>query len=184
MDWQALAALAQVAAAVAVIPSLIYLALQVKTGAKVFRTDYRDAAFRSLMEWNYHLVADPDLAWMFHRGCRDFDSLTEKERSRMLHLFYSFFKVMENQHLHFLEGVLEPEVWNRSRATLAQYAVLPGARYYISMRQQSFHPRFRDLLNEMRDSELMASDVVAAGSGPAPSPKGPRRRTAVARRGA
>jgi hypothetical protein len=184
MDWQALAALAQVAAVVAVIPSLIYLAVQVRTGAKVFRTDYRDAAFRSLMDWNYHLVADPDLAWMFHRGCRDFESLNEKERSRMLHLFYSFFKVMENQHLHFLEGVLDAEVWNRSRATLAQYAVLPGARYYIGMRQQSFHPRFRDLLNEMRDSELKASDVVAAGSGPAPSPKSPRRRTAVARGGA
>jgi hypothetical protein len=177
MNWQATTAVAETVAALAVVVSLIYLALQVRSGAKVFRTDYRDAAFRSLMEWNYHLVADPDLAWMFHRGCRDFNSLSEKERSRMLHLFYSFFKVMENQHLHFLEGVLEPEVWNRSRATLAQYAVLPGARYYIGMRQQAFHPRFRDLVNEISESELKASDVVAAGSAaPPPANRGRRRR--------
>jgi len=79
----------------------------------------------------------------------------------MLHIFYSFFKVMENQYLHFLNGVLEAEVWERTRATLAQFAVLPGARFYISMRRDAFAPRFCELLDQLHESQLKASDVVA-----------------------
>lgn len=151
MDWEAIAAIAEAAAALAVIASLLYLAAQVKSGAKAFRTSQRDAALRTLMEWNYHIAADPDLASIFQRGCKDFDSLDERERARAVHVFYSFFKGLENQYLHYLNGVLEEEVWTRSLPVLAGYANQPGATHYFKMRKDVFDPRFRELVERMHD---------------------------------
>ncbi len=95
MDWNTVSAVAEVTGSIGVILSLIYLAKEVKTGAKNLRTSMRDSTFHSLMEWNYHIMSDPDLAWVFQQGCENIDSLGEKERARYVHIMYSFFKMFE-----------------------------------------------------------------------------------------
>lgn len=47
--------ISQLIATLAVVLSLIYLAIQVRQGTKNLKTATRDSSFRSLMEWNYHV---------------------------------------------------------------------------------------------------------------------------------
>ena len=60
--------ISQIIGTLAVVLSLIYLAIQVRQGTKNLRTTTRDSSFRSLMEWNYYIMSDPDLAWIFQQG--------------------------------------------------------------------------------------------------------------------
>ncbi len=53
----------------------------------------RDSAFHSLKEWNYSIMSDPDLAWIFQEGCRNLESFGDKEVARFAHVMYSFFKL-------------------------------------------------------------------------------------------
>ena len=101
MNWDAIAAVSELEAAIAVVITLIYIALQVRSGASVFKTNLRDSSFRSLMEINYAITADESGAWVFQQGASDWDLLEDREQARALQMMYSFFKMFENMYLHY-----------------------------------------------------------------------------------
>lgn len=148
MSWEAVASLAELIGAVAVVVSLIYLARQVQAGTRELRTTIRDSTFQQLSEWNYHIMSDPDLAWIFQSGCRDFHSVDERSRARLVHVMYSFFKMFENIYLHSLDRSVEENVWTYNAPMLLAYARQPGAQYYLSHREQIFDPRFWTYLKQ------------------------------------
>ena len=161
MEWAAIAALAEAIGATAVVASLIYLALQIRSGAKAFRTEYRDAAMRSMMEWSHHVMGDKDLPWIFQRGCRDFQSLDERDRARLVHTMYSFFKVYENMYLHHLDGVIGRDLWEANCSVLATYSSQPGARYFLSLREKAYDPRFLEMLKTLDGSAMAPGHLVS-----------------------
>src|SRR5205085_4939435 len=148
MTWEAIGAIANLVGAAAIVVSLIYLTAQVRTGTHAIRTSTRDAAFQSLMEWNYYVMSDPELGWIFQMGCRDFRSIDEKARARLVHVMYSFFKMFEKIYLHSLDGSVEQSVWIHNSPMLVAYASQPGAQYYLSQRRKIFDPRFWSFLEE------------------------------------
>lgn len=154
MNWDAIAAISDLIAAVAVVISLIYLAVQVRSGSKSFKTGLRDSTYISLMEFNHVLLADKDLCWIFQQGARDLESLEERDRPRANHIFYSFFKLFENIYLHTLEGSVEQEIWIRNRQILYSYASQPGARHYLDSRMPIFDPRFQEVLMQIETPEI------------------------------
>ncbi len=161
MSWEAISSIANLIGAAAIVVSLIYLTAQVRTGTHAIRTSTRDAAFQSLMEWNYYVMSDPDLAWIFQTGCRDFQAVDEKARARLVHVLYSFFKMFEKIYLHSLDGSVEQSVWIHNSPMLLAYASQPGARYYLSQRQKIFDPRFWMFLEENRSSDVPAGHIVS-----------------------
>jgi hypothetical protein len=154
MSWEVVTSLAELVGAVAVVVSLVYLAIQVRTGTHELRTSTRDSSFHSLMEWNYYIMSDPDLAWIFQSGCRDFLALDEKSRARLVHVMYSFFKMFENLYLHSLDRSVDEGVWTHNAPMLLAYASQPGARYYLSHRQKIFDPRFWAYLQEHTTTDV------------------------------
>jgi hypothetical protein len=161
MSWEALGSIANLIGAAAVVVSLIYLTVQIRTGTRALHTSTRDAAFQSLMEWNYYVMSDADLAWIFQMGCQDFQSVDEKARARLVHVLYSFFKMFEKMYLHSLDGSVEQSVWLHNSPMLVAYASQAGARYYLSQRQKIFDPRFWTFLEENRSFDVPAGHVVS-----------------------
>ncbi|MDP1912701.1 hypothetical protein [Brevundimonas sp.] len=153
--------MAEAIGAAAVVASLIYLALQIRSGAKAFKTEYRDAAMRSLMEWSHHVMGDKDLPWIFQRGCHDFQSLDERDRARLVHTMYSFFKVYENLYLHYLDGVIGCELWEANSSVLATYSTQPGAQYFLSLRQKAYDPGFLEMLKTLDGSTMAPGHLVS-----------------------
>ncbi len=78
MNWSVVGSLGEAVGAIGVIGSLVYLALQVRAGSKGLFTTMRESVFNSLKEWNYNIMSDPDLAWIFQQGCKDYNSLNEE----------------------------------------------------------------------------------------------------------
>jgi hypothetical protein len=61
MNWDAIAAIAELIGAAAVVLSLIYLAIQVRTGSRALQTTMRDSSFHALTEYNLYLISDPSV---------------------------------------------------------------------------------------------------------------------------
>lgn len=80
------------------------------------------------MEFNYYVMSDPELGWIFQSGCRDFQSLDEKDRARPVHAMYSFFRMFQNIYLHYLDDSVDGKVWPHNSPMLLAYASQPGAQ--------------------------------------------------------
>jgi hypothetical protein len=166
MNWDAIAAASEFVAAIAVVISLIYIALQVRSGASAFKTSLRDSTFHSLMEINYALAADESLAWVFQQGASDWDLLEERELARALQMMYSFFKMFENMYLHYLEGLVEEKMWASNKQVLFAYGAQPGAQRYLSQRMPSFVPEYQKLLQAIEPPAIAPiSDLLKDHSG-------------------
>ena len=161
MNWSDIGSIGEAIGAIGVIGSLIYLALQVRANSKGLFTSTRESTFNSLKEWNYWVMADPDLAWIFQQGSKDFNSLGKKERARYVHVMYSFFKLFENIYLHYQSKSIPEEVWLYNARMFKAYATQPGAKHYYKLREPIFDPKFRKMVEEMTDSEIPAGHLVA-----------------------
>lgn len=160
MDSNTVSAVAEVTGSIGVILSLIYLAKEVKIGAKNLRTSMRDSTFHSLMEWNYYIMSDTDLAWVFQQGCENIESLGEKERARYVHVMYSFFKMFENVYLHYSDKSIDNSVWEHNRKILESYAITKGGQHYWKNRKAIFDPRFQLYFDQIKVSEVVPGQHI------------------------
>lgn len=154
MDWSTIGSIGEFVGAFGVIGSLIYLALQVRAGSKTLFTAMRESTFNSLKEFNYNVVSDPDLAWIFQEGCKDYSVLDEKEKARYVHLMFTFFKMFENIYLHYKDNLVSEQVWKSNSHIFKAYGTLPGAKQYWNIRRPIFDPVFREMVDEINSEEI------------------------------
>jgi len=155
MNWQVAIAISEVVAAVGIVTSVVYLAIQVRSSVSTFRTSLVDASYRDIMEWNAHLTSDAELPWLFQRAVMDLAALSDKEKARAAPVLYSFFKMNEKIYLHHLEGHVDEERWRASRLALAMYGAQPGAQQYLQKRMEAFHVKFQEVLRSIDSPSMM-----------------------------
>jgi len=156
MNWAAIGAIGEVLGAVAVVATLLYVARQLHEQGRALTTSVRDSAFQQLQEWNYQVMADPDLSHLFQRGAAtdDWSQFSPPERSRLIHVLYSFFKTFENIYLHTAEGSAPVEVWERNCQVFFAYATQPGCKRYWNNRRGSLDERFVEVLEGLGEASL------------------------------
>ncbi len=151
MNWEAIGAAGEVLGAVAVVATLLYVSRQLREQNRALTTTVRDSAFHQLQEWNYQIMADAKLGHLFQRGAAsdDWAGFSPEERSRLVHTFYSFFKVFENIYIHTAEGSAPRGIWDQNCQVFFAYASQPGCRYYWQHRRASLDARFVTLLENL-----------------------------------
>ena len=175
MNWEALGAVGEVLGAVAVVATLLYVARQLDEQNRALETNVRDSAFQQLQEWNYQVMADPGLSHLFQRGAAtdDWDGFSPEEKSRLIHVFYSFFKTFENVYLHTAEGSAPAEVWDRNCQVFLAYAAKPGCRRYWNERRGTLDERFVKVLENIGEPILKTGLEIVTEKPGADAP-GPR----------
>lgn len=156
MNWEAIGAIGEVLGAVAVVATLLYVSRQLHEQARALTTTVRDSAFQQLQEWNYQIMADAELGHLFQLGAAtsEWEEFSPEERSRLIHVFYSFFKVFENIYLHTQEGSVPKEVWDRNCQVFFAYASKPGCRRYWNERRATLDARFVHVLENLATPTL------------------------------
>lgn len=152
MNWDAIGAIAELVAALAVVISLLYLALQVREGTEAARTSTYESIVSDFGALNRVIASSPDLATLFVRGQEDYSALSADERARVSQLFFVCFHNFENMYYQYRKGYLEEDVWQGWRRLMLAYHARPGFQLWWSMRSQVFSPSFVDfLVNETLD---------------------------------
>lgn len=129
MSWDAIAALSQLVAAVAVVVSLIYLAVQVRQNTRQLVEQTKSHHLSSLSdvghgfrEFRASVARDQQVASVWWRGISNLPSLNDAERLQFDFLAIEFFWSLGMMWLYVEQGVFEPWLFEHSRRNVLLYA--------------------------------------------------------------
>jgi hypothetical protein len=143
MNWEMLSAIGQVVAAAGVIPSLIYLAIQIREQNK----ERRRAGINVLTaQWSDLVKAvqeSRDFASLFLRGMHSFGDLDAPEKVRFSAFFTRFTRNCEGMFIYYRDGALEKALWDEIERTISDYFAYPGVREWWATRRHWLTDEFR-----------------------------------------
>ena len=149
MSWEVIAAIAQVIAAVAVIPSLLYLAVQIRNQNKETRRAAADGFVLHWTEFRKSMSDNADLAAIYLRGIRSFEDLDPVERLRFGSALGRIFVLSEGLYVFYLDGSLSPDLWKAVEETTADIAAYPGVQSWWTTRKHWHSAKFRAVVDRM-----------------------------------
>jgi len=115
MNWDAIAAIAEVAGALAVLITLAYLAIQTRDNVKIMRSKAIWDAQVSFVEVNELLADGGVVAEVVYKAISKPDSLTDKEAYQLHRFNRGWFQRMEAQFALYKVGILDREIWELRR---------------------------------------------------------------------
>ena len=143
MNWEMLSAIGQVVAAVGVIPSLIYLAVQIREQNK----ERRRAGINILTAQWSDLVKSAqesrEFAALFLQGVRCFHDLDAPDKLRFTAFFTRFTRNCEGMFIYYRDGALEKALWDEVERTMSDYFAYPGVREWWATRKHWLTDEFR-----------------------------------------
>lgn len=151
MNWIIVSALAEIAAAVAVVLSLAYLARQVNDSVAQSRiTNYH----RIWTEFNglQGLIASSgETTAILRRGLVNLADLSPDEKLRFSAICLTMFRGWEAAHRYHSRGWVEPELWVQFDVPLREWITYPGIGQWWELRQEWFTADFRRAMDAYRE---------------------------------
>ena len=147
MSWEMLSAIGQLIAVLIGIPSLIYLAIQIRNQGK---ESQRAAASMLMAHWTdfrKSMSDNADLAAIHLRGLRSFEELDPVEKLRFGSALGRLFVLSEGLYLFYLDGALPSELWKTFEQTTADLIAYPGTQAWWATRKHWHTARFRELVD-------------------------------------
>jgi len=128
MNWEMLSAVGQLMAVLIVIPSLIYLAVQIREQNK----ERRRAGINILTAQWSDLVKtgqeSREFAAFFLRGIGSFQNLDAPDKLRFSAFFTRYTRNCEGMFIYYRDGALEEALWDEVERTMNDYFAYPGVR--------------------------------------------------------
>jgi hypothetical protein len=149
MNWEAISAISQFVGSIAVVLSVLYLALQVHRSTRVAKLATQDAAATALRDVTKPLMENADLERIWRVGLEDLNALSTEDRARFFHATYQFLKAFETIHFHYVYGLMDRQLWEGWHGLLRHYVAAPGIAQYWKLRPEVFSERFRKFVNAL-----------------------------------
>jgi hypothetical protein len=146
MNWEAISAVGQIVGAVAVVVSVIYLALQVRSNARQTRLASMRAMSDAFNQWLYGLAGNPQIGELYYRGMHDFASIDGPDLPRFSALMDSLFRIYEDMYYQHIEQHLDPHVWRGFEAVMRDIIAYPGAKAWWQSRRHWFSGQFAQFI--------------------------------------
>jgi hypothetical protein len=162
MTWEALAAIAQLAAVVGVVPSLIYLAAQIREQNKERRRGALGIATRGWATIFKTLTDSSEFADIYLRGVQQFDDLSPAERVRFSAFVGTALSNIEELYYYHKDGTLDAPHWGEVERTMTDIVAYPGTRLGgrrgdTGTQTNSPHLSIKSLARSVRQTRLIYS---------------------------
>jgi hypothetical protein len=149
VNWDAISAISQLVGSIAVVLSVLYLAVQVHRSTRVSKLATQDAAATALRDVTKPFMENAELERIWRVGLEDIGVLSVEERTRFFHAAYQFLKAFETIHFHYAYGLMDRQLWEGWKGLLRHYVAAPGMAYYWRLRPEVFSDRFRNFVNSL-----------------------------------
>ncbi len=167
MDIMELGAIGELVGGVAVIATLVYLAIQVRHGTRAARSAAYQAAVTSVAEFTRLVGSDPATAALFHNGLQDPSRLADDQRIQWAFLFTSAVRNFENLHYQHEIGSLDEAIWGPWAARIRGIFRTPGARAWWTEQRPAYSSAFQAFVEDSSGSGVPVFSNPASGSGAA-----------------
>ena len=134
----------EIIAAVLVVVSLVYVALQIRQNTHALKVTAAQAYVG-----NYNTITaqltDSDFAVLWRNGLQDFENLEPGEQVQFSAIIGQLMRVMESAFLQWKGGALEDQLWEASERALKDTFMTAGFRQWWQFRRMWYCDDFRDL---------------------------------------
>lgn len=149
MNWEMLAAVGQLVAAFVGIPSLLYLALQIRAQTKERREGAANVLTAQWGELTRALHESDEFAALFLRAMHSFDELGPASKLRFSAFFNRFVNNFKAMYFSYREGVLPEPLWKDLEQTLSDFLAYPGAQQWWATRRHWHKAEFGHLVDSI-----------------------------------
>ena len=155
-DW---GAIGEIVGALAVIASLIYLAVQIRQNTRQISLSIesaRLAAFERTVESSIHarevLITNPEVADLFLKGLSDYRSLPASDKFRCNMLFRNLLSGIQGGYIRELTMENDKEQFEGTRKTVKLLLKNPGVRQWLAEVETDWRPEFADFVADCAEA--------------------------------
>lgn len=174
MNWDAIAAGGEIAGALAVFITLVYLARQVRQSNRQDLLSSFQHTYDSINQFLESTLASESMAEIVTRGRESYEGLTAPERLRFDHFHLIIINIVES-HLFQVErtaDAMEPEYreWavENMEAVVQAYFTYPGTQTFWTNVEALVEPKIRELVTKSLANAAEAVSAASVGSAEGP----------------
>jgi hypothetical protein len=143
MHLNDLANIGQIVGAIAVVISLIYVALQIRQNTNAIRAATAQSVHEHFANWYNSFARDASLSQIAINGLKEYGSLSEADKARCVAVFMAFLSYSQNAFLKWRQGLLEPSLWLGWEQVIMNLVCAPGGKAFWKERSYLFGEEFR-----------------------------------------
>ena len=149
MNWEGISAISQMVGSIAVVFSVLYLAMQVHRSTRVAKLAAQDSAATALRDVTKPFAENAELARIWRLGLENLQALSAEDQARFFHSTYQFLKAYETIHFHHVYGLMDEQIWRGWSSLLQHYIASPGIEHYWRLRHDLFSMRFQKFIDTL-----------------------------------
>lgn len=151
MNWDAISAISEMVAAVGVIVTLGYLAVQIRQNTRQLKQNERTAIASAVSEsaatWREnrrHIYTNAEVAELYLKGAADLDSLDELQKYRFRLLIQNTMDAVWDLYSQTVVTGFSPETWSSQGVSLVRRVfTTPGGRWFWLQFRDEYTEEFR-----------------------------------------
>jgi hypothetical protein len=128
LNWNFIGVITEIVGAIAIVVSLVYLAVQTRDNTRVMRSRAAWDSQQSYVEVNETLGDGGFVSDLMYKTFNEPDQLSDKEKYLAQRFYRGFFQRNEAQFALYQAGILDEEVWNLRRGYTKAIFNIPIAR--------------------------------------------------------
>ncbi len=149
--------IAEIAGVLAIVISLVYLALQVGQNTRTTRLESVHAISTEFNNFYDMLASSRELSDIWYRGMFDFHSLDTTEQVRYTLVVTRAMRTWHEQYFQWREGVMDAEFWQSWQALLSDVMQYPGFQEVWTQRKHHYSEGFQSVVDtvvaELKDAK-------------------------------
>ena len=143
--------LAEIIGVVAVVVSLVYVALQVKQNTRAVRLNTVHMVTEDWRDTTAVITGNGDLAEILTRAFADASSVSGGDKLRYYVFMHNFIKMFENAYYQHGDGALDEHYWSGIKKWFINLTDVPGVNSYWQERKNVYAEEFQHFM----DSEII-----------------------------
>ncbi len=144
MNWESIAAVAELLGAIGVILSLMYLATQIRITREADRKSNLQALFQSFGAFRRTIFENAEVSRIYLQGIHNPEDLSEQDLFRFFVMLEEMFLSMEGYWAQQDPTVNDPRLQRILRIAAEMRSTAGGAMFWAHGQSQSLMPAFRD----------------------------------------
>jgi len=148
MTLDAIGNIGEAVGGLAVVVSLVYLAIQMRLNTASVRSATHQSIVATSATTNAVIAQDKELARIFRVGCENLASLDDDERVQFSFLVSQFIDIFENLYLHHVHGSLDDDFWRPREEAYLDLFRTPGFAHCWRERSSQYSSSFERFMNE------------------------------------
>ena len=166
MNWDAISAIGEIVGAVAVVISLVYVAVQIRQNTRTIAANTFQSVSGVAANTTMQIAQTPHLSRLVIKIFVSQEQLTPEEMMDGQLVFGSIFRNYENYCYQYSRGYFEEEVWDGYKKTMSEQLSVPFGKEWWNNHQAAFGKSFVTFVNaELLDRDASAVPWVATQRG-------------------